>query len=493
MSKRLQAALELAVAVTAVFHCFLSGGICLADSEPSLLQATATRIRGGEPTFEFPAVGALSVQGSLCTVTLIGCETVLTAAHCVCPDGADDTYARCAARSYDPEDMSFFFQHAGFFTGRSVVINRQFEFTEGGDLAIVKLSEPVTGIQPQEIDTSRSPNDGTTATVVGFGTTGEFAIIPPGVGVKRIASVVTSDCGTNVRAKNHVCNSVAPGAPSVCMGDSGGPLFVDFGDGPVVAGVASGASGLGALFCTTPFLSFSTDVYRYRSFIRDELGDDADTGPCGDLPPVGSPEVIVHQFLGDLGSKSSELRGEFDVPQGTQLMRVIMNGVILTGQERNDFDLFVRQGAEPTAESYDCADERNGAFAICEINGPPAGSWHLLVERTAGEGEMQVTVTLFTDPNAPTHTPRPTATRTPPPPTRTQRPIPTGPVDDCVGDCDENGTVILPELVYGLGIALGYFPVDSCGAFDFDGDGTVGIGELVNAVEATLRGCAERP
>jgi hypothetical protein len=58
----------------------------------------------------------------------------------------------------------------------------------------------------------------------------------------------------------------------------------------------------------------------------------------------------------------------------------------------------------------------------------------------------------------------------------------------CVGDCDGNGTVTVSEIIIGVDIALGTEDVTACGAFA-SGDGTVGITQLVQAVNNVLVGC----
>ena len=59
----------------------------------------------------------------------------------------------------------------------------------------------------------------------------------------------------------------------------------------------------------------------------------------------------------------------------------------------------------------------------------------------------------------------------------------------CVGDCSNDGTVSIDELVTGVNIALGNAPVASCPAFDGQGDDTVTITDLVTAVNNALNGC----
>lgn len=59
----------------------------------------------------------------------------------------------------------------------------------------------------------------------------------------------------------------------------------------------------------------------------------------------------------------------------------------------------------------------------------------------------------------------------------------------CAGDCDDSGRVLISELVRGVNIALGNTSIDECTALDANGDGSIGINELVGAVLAALNGC----
>ena len=59
----------------------------------------------------------------------------------------------------------------------------------------------------------------------------------------------------------------------------------------------------------------------------------------------------------------------------------------------------------------------------------------------------------------------------------------------CVGDCDGDGLVGVNELVTGVGIALGRTPLAACPAFDFDNNGQVAISELTRAVANATDGC----
>jgi hypothetical protein len=55
-----------------------------------------------------------------------------------------------------------------------------------------------------------------------------------------------------------------------------------------------------------------------------------------------------------------------------------------------------------------------------------------------------------------------------------------------VGDCDRNGTVVIAELIRGVGIALGLTPVTECTPFDRVRDGRVTVDELVRGVRNAL-------
>lgn len=71
-------------------------------------------------------------------------------------------------------------------------------------------------------------------------------------------------------------------------------------------------------------------------------------------------------------------------------------------------------------------------------------------------------------------------------PTPTPSPVPRPP---CVGDCSDDGSVTVDEIITGVAIALGIRDVEECLRFDGDGDGQVVVTEIVTAVNASLVGC----
>jgi hypothetical protein len=146
-------------------------------------------------------------------------------------------------------------------------------------------------------------------------------------------------------------------------------------------------------------------------------------------------------------------------------------------------------------------DNTLDALTLADLN----GDGKLDVAASASTQD-RVTVVLngadvpFTPSPTPTITPTPTRTGTP---TRTLTPSPTLPGGsgtptatrtpggpDCAGDCDGNGSVGINELIQGVNIALGNAAASTCTAFDLDGNGQVSINELIAGVNSAQGGCA---
>jgi hypothetical protein len=119
------------------------------------------------------------------------------------------------------------------------------------------------------------------------------------------------------------------------------------------------------------------------------------------------------------------------------------------------------------------------------------------------QGELETPAPTSTPTDTPTPdapTPTPTEIATPVEPTATTTSLPTAtppttpePPASCAGDCDENGTVTLNELVTLVSIALDSMPIEACGAGNPDGNRAIDLTEIVTAVNRALRGCAPPP
>ena len=434
---------------------FLLGVLVACQGATAAARAATPRIANGVLSQAHAAVGLLllSFEGEpngSCSGVMVGCDTFITAAHCVCETDADNA-AECHSGGLTaPADMLVFLQHGGVLAVRSVTINEDYNFGIGGDIAVLKLEAPMRGIAPLPINRTRQPDFGSTGTLVGFGTDG----LTDSAGIKRMGKVSIAACTAEHPNDRNVCWSFRepqgpPGSNSdTCVGDSGGPLLVDFGDGDVVAGTTSGGSATG---CTPPDDSFDTDVFFYRDFITAAGGSDLDNTRCGDLPHIGEDGVVEQDETGTLGN-FEERRYAVTVPAGTRLLRVGLNGESGSSRLGNDFDLFLRREQEPTIEASDCSSESATPAEFCEVASPQPGTWNILVSSFSGDGAFQLTSAVFAG---------------------------------CIADCDSSGSTGIVDLQREVEIALDQQAISKCGSADANADSVVSIEELVLGVNAT--------
>src|SRR5262245_31932154 len=66
-------------------------------------------------------------------------------------------------------------------------------------------------------------------------------------------------------------------------------------------------------------------------------------------------------------------------------------------------------------------------------------------------------------------------------------------IPPCVGDCRNDGSVSIADLILGVNISLGSQPLSACNAMDGEGNGDVSISDLIRAVNNSLNGCPATP
>lgn len=151
---------------------------------------------------KYPAVLRIrSASGSGCTASLVGPQAVLTAAHC----------------AEQGEKISFTTVNGATYTAN---VTRYEKWPNDDlDLAIAKVSKPVTGITPLTVRTDRFEKKGMNVDLIGYG------CVQPGGGggndgVLRMGSA-------KIRS-GQAYDLVLDADPSaLCYGDSGGPVLFE--------------------------------------------------------------------------------------------------------------------------------------------------------------------------------------------------------------------------------------------------------------------------
>jgi hypothetical protein len=379
---------------------------------PAAAERLEPRIVNGLLSFSDPTVGVL-LAGSdpgraqaFCSGTLIGCQTFVTAAHCVCDfDGAA---CQSGPGAPDPADWLVFFQHAGFFAVQSIALQPSFDFP-ADDVAVLTLAAPVSGVTPTPLAAAEPPL-GTEGTIVGFGRSGGGA---EDYGLKQRGSVVTAACEPSL-PDGLVCWEFAapvgpPGTDSnTCNGDSGGPLFVDDGGTRTLAGITSGGDSFD---CQATDRSYDTSVAVQRPYLEAQAGADLGAPSCGALSQVGDQATQVIGFTQALDAGKPQGLHSFEVGPGVTTLRVALNAAEEPGA---DVDLYVRYGSPATTTEWDCRAYGPNQWGFCAFDAPAEGTWYALANRYAGASTYQLTATLFAGEGAPPPPPPAGVPQTPP-------------------------------------------------------------------------------
>jgi len=213
-----------------------------------------------------PSVGRVRFDGAdICTGTLVGAKTVLTAAHCI-PGGASRYAFVVGGRVY-----------AAASAGRHSSYDPDGDDGEGSaDLGLLRLRS-APSVAPSPV-AATAPRAGQRITLVGFGVTGEEQ---DDFGTKR---VTTNTIGRVTSTKFYF--TPGSGTGTTCYGDSGGPAFSTVGGVEFEVGVTSGG-----IWPCEEGLSWDTRVDAFLPWLRTASGGDLATG--GPPPDTAAPVVRI--------------------------------------------------------------------------------------------------------------------------------------------------------------------------------------------------------
>ena len=245
----------------------------------------------------------ISHQGqsaALCTATLIAPNLLLTARHCVSPNGSETDHVLCGdALLGDPFPPSAFFatndaqprENSTYFGASDVRVPQAGGDTCGYDIALIILKQNVPSIvsTPAVPRIDRDALPGEPYTAVGYG---EMANGQPSGSRMQLAGLSIAcepgTCGEGVESTEF------RGETGICSGDSGGPALD--ANGKVVGVVSRGGPD-----CSEPVYG---SVAAWRDFIVDTAQDAATLG--GYDPPFwvtsGSSDPASPVLVGAAGA-----------------------------------------------------------------------------------------------------------------------------------------------------------------------------------------------
>ena len=250
---RVAASLVLAAVVLPLHH-----GLASSDSASRSGSGGSARVVGGEPPpegrYPFVAslqkVGATGASAHFCGGSLVDEVWVLTAAHCLKSVTSKEFRVVVGATRLSAGDGQV-------RRPAEIRISPGFDgdSTHGADVALVRLSVPVDGIEPVEpVRPSERARwePGDRAVVVGWGVTSETGtaasdeLLAAGLPIQPDAVMAAAGAyGDSFRPADMLGAGPVHGGADACFGDSGGPLLIGRGTTLRQVGVVSFGRGCG--------------------------------------------------------------------------------------------------------------------------------------------------------------------------------------------------------------------------------------------------------
>jgi Trypsin len=367
----------------------------LANTDPKALETTFPLIANGLYTSDYPSVGALlskvrTYWDARCAATLVGCHTLVTAAHCV---EEDTKYA-------------VFFPHAGFYESSARPVPNPDFVWPNADIAIVRLTGDVSHIAPSPLS-QRQVEVGSEGIIVGYGrataNAWEF-------GLKRQGTIKVASCVPPAQKANSICwDFKAPlGNPgsnsSICYGDSGGALFIPVESHLELAGVTSGEP---TLSCSPGAKPIDTRVTKYRDWVASIAQGDLNPSQClTQGSTIGSAGATYYGYNGALPSArrddSSGICADtmedchtIIIDPGTKELRLGLSGF---GPNVSFFSL---SAGSPNGDAT-CPVSQRAEFSFCSVVSPPSGKWNIIIKigkkndmKQSASGVYQIVATVL--------------------------------------------------------------------------------------------------
>ncbi|MFC5199296.1 S1 family peptidase [Streptomyces kaempferi] len=178
-------------------------------------------------------------QNQFCGGTLVAADKVVTAAHCMV--GETTSSVRVVGGRTYLNGTNGTVSKVG-----KIWINPGYtDATNGDDVAVLTLSTSMSYTPASYVASTNTGvyAAGTTARIVGWGTTSENGGSSNQLRTATVPIVSDSSCGSSYGsdyvASDMVCAGYTNGGTDTCQGDSGGPLLI----GGVLAGITSWGNG----------------------------------------------------------------------------------------------------------------------------------------------------------------------------------------------------------------------------------------------------------